>query len=417
MDAEKFDRAITDHAIAILLRYFGSANRVSLERPLIAIERDRDMLRLHWALSPSVSSLVNYVLEHRHEIQSVLESAVRVEDGIVRGRLDALATVKLRRVSGLTTAVVSREQLRSYASGPNQVLGWVLIEARSLASRFSMITLESAGYRASIDRSLQRLEQCRRLQGIAQIAGQIALNRRPGTSAVLEASRSRRRLYRLAVEAYKSLLAIEAGDPDTIASMLRETLLAPLEPWRRFELAVGFSLAENIATAQNERAQINLLIGDSRREIAQIGRFSIYWQWRTDCYRPPESEPSEEVERVILDAYDISSASDRPDLIVVDRSADLVVAIIEVKYLTGEDATDRIRGAVSQIVRYMRGYVAIEESGALLGRSLIAVSQGVAELSRPDPLPLDIPFVVDFEGIKQGLLGPWAERVCYGGSA
>jgi hypothetical protein len=35
--------------------------------------------------------------------------------------------------------------------------------------------------------------------------------------------------------------------------MLRQTLLGPLEPWRRFELAVGLSAAEELALAQRQK--------------------------------------------------------------------------------------------------------------------------------------------------------------------
>jgi hypothetical protein len=397
MDAAAFDRSVTDHAAAIFLRYFSAAHSLSLDHPSVVMKRDRDLLRLHWSLSTPVKKLVSYVLEHRHEVQSVLSTEFRTEDGILRGRLDAMKTVMLRRVSGLQTAIVSNEPVRSYGSGPNQVLGWVLTEAWGLASRFSSITQESAGYRNSIHHARLRLDQCRRLHSIA--------------AAITQASRSRRMLYHIATEAYRHLLRIESGDPESITAMLRETLLGPLEPWRRFELAVGLSAGEALAAAQGTNISLNLLIGDAKRSLVRAGDLSIFWQSRTDFYKAPEPEPSEIKERHILDAYGMSAGGDRPDLIVADLARNQVIAIIEVKYLTGEDATDRIRSAVGQIVRYARGYAEGIPLRQLLGQSLSVMSQGIDGLTLSS-LPPDVPYLADFGGIKRQALARWARRLC-----
>lgn len=413
MDIAGFDRSVVDHAAAVFLRYFTSASRLALDQPSLLVSRDRELLRLHWSLSPPVRNLVTYVLEHRHEVQSVLSNEVRIEDGILRGRLDAGRTVMLRRVSGLETAIVSHEPVRSYNSGPNRLLGWVLTQAWSLASRFSSVTFESAGYRQSIHEARLRLDQCRRLQSIAQITGQTSLHMRPTASALTEASRSRRPLYHLAVTAYRSLVRIENGDPEAIVGMLRETLLGPLEPWRRFELAVGLSLGEALAETLDQPVSLNLLVGEDKNTLARVGRFSIRWQSRTELYKASPPEPSEILERHILDAYGISSSSDRPDLIVVDEEAQTVAAVVEVKYLTGEDATDRVKSAVGQIVRYARGYADSDDLHRLLGRSLAVMSRGIEDLNLSS-LPEDVPYLVDFEAIRQRALLPWAAKVCHG---
>jgi len=163
MDERALEDAITDHAASLLLRYCSATEAARVSSPSIALERDRELLRLHWALSPAVSTLVSYILAHRHEIQSILSTARRVEDGIVRGRLDAVATLKQRRVSGMPTAVVSQEPLRSYDSGPNQVLGWVITQAWSLASRFVTLVQESSAYRVRIDAATEPRRVFRRL--------------------------------------------------------------------------------------------------------------------------------------------------------------------------------------------------------------------------------------------------------------
>lgn len=411
MDTTAFDRSVVDHAAAIFLRYFTSAGKLSLDQPSLHMRRDRDLLRLHWSLSSQVTKLVTYILEHRHEVQSVLGSETRVEDGILRGRLNASRTVILRRVSGLDTAIVSHEPVRSYRSGPNQLLGWVLREAWSLSSRFSAVTLESAGYRHAIHEARLRLDHCRRLQSITQISGQTILNKRPTASALTEAGRSRRRLYRMAVDAYRHLLKVESGDPETIAAMLRETLLGPLEPWRCFELAVGLSVGEALSEAQGKAIVLNLLVGDQKNILCNSGRFSIRWQSRTELYNPPDREPSEVLQRHILDAYGISSNGDRPDVVIIDENAQKVAAVVEIKYLTGEDATDRVKDAVGQIIRYARGYAEGEDLRPLLGRCLAVMSRGIEDLTL-SALPDDVPHVADFGAITRRELAPWVARLC-----
>lgn len=418
MGAPSLEQDVTDYALAVLLRYFRSLSVVSLHRPLVVIERDREMLQLHWSLSPSTSELVSYALTHHHEIHTVLDSRVRIEDGVVRGRPDAVETLRLRRISGLATAVVGHEPIRSYESGPNHVLGWVLTQAWTLASRFAKLTFDSPAYQSVIDASLQRLEQCRRLQAVTQITGPNSRNRRPTANALIEATRSRHRIYRLAAKAYRSLLAIEAGDLDTIGDMLRVTLFAPLEPWRRFELAIGLGIGEALSLAAHTQLLLNLMIGDVRRTIAETGPFEIHWQSRTNYYSVPQAEPSERIVRQILDAYGLSASSDRPDIVVINRVADRVEAIIEAKYLTGGDGSDRVRDAAAQLVRYAKGYCEIDDCGPLLGRSLIALSQGLGEIANSKPLPATVPLPVDFAGIMRGQLAEWAQqRLSVSGSA
>lgn len=410
--AATFDEAdITDHIAGFLLRYFRTAVEAGAKRPYADAARDRDLLRLHWALSPEVHGLAAYVLQHRHEIQSMLGTTRRIEDGVVRGRLDARATLLHRRITGLATATVGDEPLRSYDSGPNQVLIWVLMQAWSLGTRFAAMLPASASYRAAVMATVQVLEQVRRIQAIGLIAAGGGAARRPGAAALVEAGRSRREIYRRACDAYRALLRIEAGEPEAIAGLLRQTLLAPLEAWRRYELAVAASVADALAAGGLGPMTLNLLVGDTATPILRIGRYAVYWQSRTDFYRPPELEPSELRVRSILHAYGLSASADRPDLVVVDAEMRRVAAVVEVKYLTAEDASDRVRGAVEQLVRYARLYHPVDEAGPLLGRSLVAVSQGLDCLDLPEPLPADVPTICDFAAIRRGQLGAWVARL------
>lgn len=408
MSLEALDREITDHALAVLLRYFRMVGAASVFRPQFDIERDREMLRLHWSLSQPVSELAEYSLSHSHEIRTVLHSESRIEDGIARGRVDAMKTVRLRRVSGSPTVVVSEEPVRTYRSGPNHVLGWVLMQASSLAARFSKLTVDSAAYQQMIDGTLQKIEQTRRMQAIAAITGNVRLANRPSANALIQASRTRHKIYTLATNAYRSLLAIEAGDLNAITDLLRHTLLAPLEPWRRFEIAIGLSLLEALQCKCNIPISLKLLSG-SNRMIGSVGIYDVLWQERTDHYSAPLPEPSEAIISHIVAAFGLGSAADRPDIVVTNRAANRLEAIIEVKYLTGEDASDRVKSAIAQLVRYARGYHPLAETGPLLSRSLIAVSQGIEGLTRVPSY--GVPLASDFAEIRRGSLALWAERL------
>ena len=154
--------------------------------------------------------------------------------------------------------------------------------------------------------------------------------------------------------------------------------------------------------------QLHLLGGDSSGPIITAGRFAIHWQQRTHLFNAPNLEPSEVVTREILRAYGLSIGTDRPDLVVVDRDLSAVVSVIEVKYLAGDTANARFREAVDQVVRYARGYAAIGETGPLISRSMVALSNGA-------PVILDTgagaPNSIDFAGISRNELAPWAEQL------
>ncbi|MDR6144342.1 hypothetical protein QE363_000135 [Sphingomonas sp. SORGH_AS870] len=401
--------AITDHVAAFLLRYFRPAVAADAKVIRIDAERDRDLLRLQWALSATVTRLADYILAHRHETQSFLVTRERSDSGTVRGRIDARATLLKRTVGGDPAIVVAHEPVRSFDSGPNHVTVWVLQQAWLLAGRFSALLPSDATYRTSSDAAVGRLERVRKIGAISAAMAEINLFRRPSAGALRAAAQSRRRTYRLAYEAYSTLAAVEAGDTVAIEMVLRDTLVAPIEIWRRFELATALAMAEALAGATGVPMRLNILAGGNRMPIASIGRFAIFWQSRTNWYVPPKVERSEAVVRAVLARFGLGPDQDRPDLVVADLETDRVVAVVEAKYFTAaaEDALDRLREATHQVVRYARGYRVLEEIDPLLERSAIAL------VRRPDvPQPACAPAVLGFEDMIGGeRLARWAEAL------
>ena len=406
-----FISEINDYLTRSLLRYFRNAVAVGVERPKIDLDQDLDLLRFHWAMSKPVRELVAHLREHPHEIQAVLESRVSESNTWVRGRFDARATAIRRMLTGQPTVMVSHEPLRTYDSGPNHLLIWVLECAWRLVLRFGDILPESASYLQAIENYAPRLETIRRFDTIHQAAKELDLTRLPGQQAVKEASRSRRQVYVLACAAYRVLQAIEEKDEKAITKLLNDTLVGPLHIWQRFELAVGIGLALALSAALTRPMSLGFLAGGSE-PIARVGDYEVHWQSRTDAWRVPPPEPTEAIVSSLLKRYGLLEGSARPDLVVLDRMANEVVAVSEVKYFSSHssDDPDPLRTAVNQLVRYARGYCRFAELDGLLDHSVVALVHANNRWN-PEPKPFGLPLVVDFAGITQGHLNGWAQSL------
>jgi hypothetical protein len=400
--------AIVDYSASLLLRYFRGGAIIGGDAPRLDHRRDVELLKGHWAVSGPVRALVKYVLTHPHEAQSLLTFRTRVDDAVARGRIDARRTWAHRIQSGLPSAIVAEEPVRSFKTGPNMLLAWVLREAAVYTARLSSWQSPSSPYVTIVEEAQREIRAVQRIEPLRDPLRAISLGQRPGPGAVRTAARARQQIYRHAVLAYQLLQGLERGDAEAMNVVARSALIAPLEEWRRFELAVGLAAGEALAVACHSPLQLHLLGGDSSGPIITAGRYAIHWQQRTMHYTAPELEPSEFTTREILTAYGISVGSDRPDIVIVDRERDEVVAVIEVKYLAGDTASARFREAVDQVVRYARGYAALGETGPLIARSLVALSHGAPVLLDADA---GAPASVDFAGIMRKELSFWAERL------
>ena len=409
---EPLDTAINDYLTQFLLRYFRNATTVDIQRPQVDRIHDLEVLRLHWAISEPVRYLVACLRENPQELQAVLEAQPREDDARIHGRFDARATAIRRLVTGHPTLIVSHEPRRTYDSGPNHVLAWVLENAWRLVWHFRDMVPEGASYLALIDACAPGLEAVRRFEAMHQVAQTPRTVRRPSSAAVKEASRSRRLIYVLASQAYQRLVQIEAGEDAALLHLLNDTLLGPLHAWQRFELAVGLGLARGLSTAQGRGIDLGFFAGGGE-PIATIGNYEIHWQSRTAKYQAPTQEPSEALASRLLRAYGIFEGTDRPDLVVVDnRGEKEAVAVVEAKYFSsGEnDAVDSVRAAASQLVRYTRGYRSMEYIETILDHSIIAVAHSGKKWNLGEK-PFGVPFLVDFEGISQLVLEQWAQRL------
>lgn len=404
------EAAIDDFVIGVLLRYFRAGVAV-VPGAVAGVRRldDLDHVRMRWAVSAPVRALVRRLVSHPHELRSVLVTAPRTDDGRVRGRLDARATLVRRLVTGHPTLTVGHEPVRNFASGPNRVLLWVLGAARRDAARFAALAPEGSPQRPRAVEVSGELEAIARSAHVRAASTAFLDGRRPGAAAIAEASRSRLPLYVAAAEAYRVLFKAEAGDPEALRAVLTDTLVGPTEAWRRFELAVALAAAEALGGALGARPALGLLAGGDRL-VARVGRLSVHWQSLTKAYQAPLPEPSEVAVAAILNTYGFRASSDRPDVVVLDDESGRAVAVLEAKFFASGDGADAFRDAVSQIVRYARGYSGPGSLDGLLGTSVVALVDMGALAPLPAPHPPDVPWLVDLAGLTQRGLGDWAAR-------
>lgn len=400
------DAAIVDYSAGLLLRYFRGGALQESEIPRLDQRRDVNILKGHWSLSEPVRALVSYLLERPHEAQALLAFRERVDDAVARGRIDARKTWLYRQQSGLPSALVTYEPVRSFNTGPNMLLAWVLREATTFSARLLSWQGANSAYLPMIEAAQADMRKVQRIEALREPLRAVSLGHRPNAGAVLSSARARRPVYRLAVDAYRVLQGLERGDRDAMERVARSALIGPLEDWRRFELCVGLAVGEALGRATAAPLNLHLLGSDSAGPIVTAGRFAVYWQQVTPYHLPAPLEPSEVAARAALKDYGVGVGTERPDLVVVDRDKDAVVSVVEVKYIAGDTAMARFREAVEQVVRYGRSYALVSERDALLSRSLVALSRNApVRVGHAAPAP----FAVDFETLRQpDGLAPWA---------
>lgn len=411
---EALDQAIGDYAAGVFLRYFRKGTLAGAERPHLDLARDIDLLRAHWALSEPVRTFLSYVLSHRHEAQSLLQFVRRTDDAIARGRIAAQSTMLARRVTGHPSLVIYEEPVRSFNTGPNQVVAWVVQTASTYASRLLAHQPTGSAYARLVEEMMSDVTAVKRLDALRDVLRGVAVHRRPGPGALRDAARSRRMIYRLAIGAYDTLARVEAGDEEALQTILRSTLIGPLEQWRRFELAVGLGIGEALSAETGEPMSLALLGKTSGAPVISCGQYDIFWQGGGGLFTPPAMEPSEVRLERVLAAYGMVLSADRPDLIITDRLARQVIGIVEVKYLAGDTASARFREAAGQIVRYARGYRPVAEIDGLIRASLIALSREAPALLNEATAA---PRAVDFEGLTDGRLQAWVRERLLASSA
>ena len=272
------DQEITDYAAAAFLRYYRKGVRAETEMPRLDRSRDMAHLHAHWAISGPVREFLSYLLSHRHEAQSMHQLSRRTDDVIARGRIDARSTILARITTGHPSLIVSEEPVRSFNTGPNQVVAWVVCAAANHVTRLFEHQPRESSYTELIHSVMSKIAAVKRLDALREPLKRVATSRRPQSEVVANAARSRQMIYRRAAEAYKTLKGIEAGEEESLLSVLNSTLVAPLEPWRRLELAVAVGIGEALSEEVSEEMHLSLIGITQDQPIIRCGRFEVYWQ-------------------------------------------------------------------------------------------------------------------------------------------
>jgi len=275
------------------------------------------------------------------------------------------------------------------------------------ARRFSSLLPTEATY---FERTTALLASVRHIDRVLPMTND-ALLHVPNADDVRAARSSRVRLYRLAVDAYDAMRALERREEAAIAELIGTTLVGPMERWQQFELALALAMAEAIAERIGVRPVLReLRPGPSDVQI-DVGPYALRLQKPGPTFVRPSLERWEIRTAEILSDYGLLSGSDRPDIVLYEIASGRAMAIGEAKYFEGDDWTDRLRDAVGQVVTYSRGYEKSQgDTEAIIGRSII----GLWTAGGQAPTATErTPFVATFADFRSGLRG-WAERVLEG---
>jgi hypothetical protein len=331
--------------VRVLLRYFRKGVAVDAAGGRIE-ESSTDLLLLHWSISGTVQSLIEYARYNSHELQSALASRVLRHDGAIRGRIMAAETVRAQTITANPVFYVVEEPFRSFASGPNRVLGWTLRLAAQFARRFSAMLPPEATY---FERTAAVMASVRHIERMLPITND-ALLQAPTADDVRAARSSRMRLYRLAAEAYDAMRALERREETAVAELLSATLVGPMERWRQFELALALAMADAVGELIGVKPTVQQIRPGPSDVLISVGPYAIRWQRPGPTFERPHLERWEVRAVEILSDYGVSSGYDRPDVVLYEIESGRTLAVGEAKYFEGDDWTDRLRDAVGQVV-------------------------------------------------------------------
>lgn len=366
---------IEDYIADLLFEYHNKAREAKIEEPDVR-SRSIAALQQQWALSSGVRDLGMYVLQNRHELQSTVSSRCMQDDAVARGTIDARETVLERSKTGHPTRLVYQEPFRVYDTGPNGVLAYVLSRATELVQRVRrrLPAGSESRYGSRAEQVLDTLQRVRRIGPIAQLLQEARGRRRPTKREVSQARRSRKKVYQRAADIYQYLVDIESGKRESVRALLKDTLVAPLETWRAYELAVAVGIARSLSEREGTGVETHPIASSEDSGILRCGRYRIHWQSQTEYFSSPDLTRWEEKEKQILRRLGAPLGGSCPDLVIEDLDAGEVISVVEVKYYTGTDGwKEALREATSQLVWYLRGYAEEDRVAELLKQSAIAV--------------------------------------------
>jgi hypothetical protein len=396
---------------AILRRLVGRRGDTTHQATRLS-PRDAEILRLHWSLSPFVRNLAAHIAWHPRQARTLVESRVSEVAGELPGSIDASATALLQGRTKDFTRFVVFEPATTPDTPPNRLIAWILSESFGIitAAIRSMPGMEG-DLRLFLAEQAALLDSAMRTGPIAEILRLSGGRQRPGTNSLRAAAKARIEMYGLALRAYLLLEDVEALRARALVELLQQSILDPLLPFQRLELATALAVTDALEAEGAGTAFISPILRGSG-VVSTVGPFEVVWQ--PSLGKRPQAAATdlgERLEAILLRTVGMATSSSRPDVAVRERSTHEVLSLFECKWFGDSRAvTAVIPDGCAQLARYAR---TCSQSNPISTIRLLRHSGLiVADCGSLQAVPPGGPVCfLDFPGLMNGDLKKWARRL------
>ncbi len=310
---------------------------------------DIDIIKFYWAISMSLEELSTAIVENPRRLTTTITYEEREKIGEITGSINAGATVLAQSRTLNPTIFIVNEPNVTYQSEPNFLVAWTLKEALDilLATRRLNKKIEKLDW---LNDKIYLLESALRNNVLVEVMQSQPRNKRPNSSAIRTATKSKNIIYQLAVQLYDLLRDIEMGDESAIVNCLADSLLADLEYWQRLELGTALKAAEALSDSTKQPLTLTFPF-QTGEPVARVGSYSVYWQYTVPQRSLDNLHINEKWTRELAESIGVRKSDSRADVAVTYNET--VVSLYECKYFEYESsAPQAIVDASAQLVRY-----------------------------------------------------------------
>lgn len=334
---------------------------------------DVEIIKFYWAISENLEKLSIMIVENPRRLSTTITYEEEEKIGEITGSINAGATVLAQSRTLNPTIFIVNEPNVTFQSEPNFLVAWTIKEALDilLTTRRLNKKIEKLEW---LNEKIYLLESALRSNVLVEVMQSLPRNKRPNSSAIRSATKSKNIIYQLAVQLYDLLQDIEMGDESAIVTCLSDSLLADLEYWQRLELGTALKAAEALSSSTKQPLTLTFPF-QTGEPVARIGSFSVYWQYTVPQRSLDKLHINEKWSREIAEDIGVKKSDSRADVAITQNGT--VVSLYECKYFEFEtSAPQAIVDASTQLVRYALDLnVADEESAKeLLSNSCIVVA-------------------------------------------
>ena len=139
------DERIQESITEALLVYFRRGGR--LENPVTRVTEEfpttPHLLALHWAFGAEIRHLLSRLIERQGEIESSSDLVREQASGRIRGSVMWPATLARRRATSDPAITLYRDVRRTYETGPNKVIRYVVERALNVLEPYARVLATS----------------------------------------------------------------------------------------------------------------------------------------------------------------------------------------------------------------------------------------------------------------------------------